>query len=358
MRRAFVLAMFLSSILPFAPSRALVSVVEFPVLFHVRNVNRSLVPCLTDGQPYTVRGSLVAPDETFTSPDPAVTLYVHPGTGGEYFWHLRDVPAYDHITEMAKLGHASIAFDLPGYDSSGHPFGFLACVGGYADIIHQIVVALRSGDYAMGDGPGLAFSRLALAGLSSGGLMAEAASAFGDVDALFLSGWADALITSGGFLAGEAIDPTNGYFDCGSGGEPVEDDGSGATGYAYTWAHGDFGSPQAKQVHDVFHDVDPAVVEATLRLINRDPCGLLYSVGQAIAVNNVFAQTYQFPVLVVCGDHDLVTVQDCELHAQRFVLSGDVQYSTIPETGHVGHVERNAPVYRATMSDWLTARGF
>lgn len=327
--------------------------VELPVSFDVRNVNGSKVPCLSDGKPYVVRGHLVAPPSVLSAPVRAVTLYVHPGSGGEYTWHLKEIPAYDHITQMAQLGHASVAFDIPGYDASGHPAGFQVCMGSMADIIHQVIEGLRSGRYLLNGGPGVAFSRLALAGQSSGAIMAEAtAGSFGGVDALVVVSWADIPISVP--VVRVALTPGSGFFVCSRGGEPVENDGSGARGYAYTWP-----SP-SDEVQDVFYNVDPAVRAAHLKAINRDPCGLLGSIGTTIAVNNLLIGTFTFPVLVMGGDHDMDTANPTSfvIHAKRFISSDDVTLRIIPNSGHSGWIERNAPLFRATLSDWLRARGF
>src|SRR5437870_883718 len=129
-------------------------VIDVPVSFAVADTNTSQAPCVSDGAKYTVRGHLTGPRSALRGDRRrAVTLYLYGFEGGEWNWHLRDVPGYDHAAEMAKLGHVSVTIDQVGYGASGRPVdGNLTCVGAQADIAHQIVQQLRSGAYALGDG--------------------------------------------------------------------------------------------------------------------------------------------------------------------------------------------------------------
>src|SRR2546428_10347151 len=89
---------------------------------------------------------------------------------------------------MAKLGQVSLTVDELGYGASGHPpDGNLTCQGAEADITHQIIQQLRRGDYTLGTGPGISFSRVVLAGHDVGGAVAEVqAHSFSAIDALLL----------------------------------------------------------------------------------------------------------------------------------------------------------------------------
>lgn len=352
LRRRLLLVAGLS-LMPALPARASVQIVDLPVSFTVQNVNRSLVPCATDGKTYEIKGSLISPTPF---PD-SVTLYLHGGTAGEWMWHFQAVPGYDYATEMARLGHASVVIDMLGYDDSKTatgPIGTEWCFGGNADTVHQMIEQLRTGGYELDGSAGPAFSRVALAGLSGGAITADVeAHSFGDIDALILIGWVDNLTTAGPVFTNRLLlDQQSGFWECRRGGEPSEDDGSGPLGYAYTW------STLEKQFDDVFFDVDPVVEAAVAPLINRDPCGYLGSVAQTVFVNNVFVQTITAPVLVVGGDHDLFKPIDFQIFARRFVRSGDVTLRILPGTGHVGVLERTAPLFRTTISGWLNARGF
>src|ERR671924_567316 len=108
---ACFLAIALTGFLPSpAPARAAdQSVVELPVSFQVRNTNTSADPCFSDGADYTVKGHITAPQGALaTGRAPAITIYLYGYEGGEWNWHLKSVPGYDHAAEMAKLGHVSL----------------------------------------------------------------------------------------------------------------------------------------------------------------------------------------------------------------------------------------------------------
>src|SRR2546421_5981982 len=94
---------------------------------------------------------------------------------------------------MAKLGHVSLTVDELGYGASGRPReGNRTCQGAEADITHQIIGKLRSGDYVLGTGRGVAFSKIVLAGHDIGGQVAEIeACSYSDIDGLLLVTYAD-----------------------------------------------------------------------------------------------------------------------------------------------------------------------
>src|SRR2546428_4805443 len=87
---------------------------------------------------------------------------------------------------MAKLGQVSLTVDELGYGASGHPpDGNLTCQGAEADISHQIIQQLRRGDYTLGTGPGISFSRVVLAGHDVGGAAPEhVAHSYSVIDAI------------------------------------------------------------------------------------------------------------------------------------------------------------------------------
>jgi len=67
-----------------------------------------------------------------------------------------------------------------------------SCTGSEADVAHQIVGALRSGSYRIGGRAGVPFSRVALAGHSTGSIIAQVeAYSFRDIDALVITAYAD-----------------------------------------------------------------------------------------------------------------------------------------------------------------------
>src|SRR4051794_29602761 len=101
-----------------APPAAARDVAVSPVAFKVANVNRSDVPCSSDGASYVVHGSLVAPAGALPR---SVTLYLHGLSYGAFFFRFDAVPGYDTAVELARSGHASVVVDRLGYRSSSGP---------------------------------------------------------------------------------------------------------------------------------------------------------------------------------------------------------------------------------------------
>src|SRR5205823_12215377 len=103
-------------------------IVDKAATFTVANTNTSQVPCQSDGRSYRVRGRLVAPSRLAADGhQQAITVYVH-GSGGGQYWHFQAVPGYDYVTELARLGHASLSLDSLGYGQSDIPDGNAVCL--------------------------------------------------------------------------------------------------------------------------------------------------------------------------------------------------------------------------------------
>ena len=238
-------------------------VVSQPVTFSVENVNRSKVSCAADGATYRVAGHLVGPEAAFApgAPAPSVTLYLHGLGFGEFFWRFTAVPGYDYSQALAKAGHVSVVIDRLGYDSSDHPFGTNTCIGAQADIAHQIAGDLRTGQYGISGGGSrpVAFSRVALAGHSIGGAIAQVeAYSFDDVDALAVISYADqsSQRAQNEFAKTATV--------CATGGQPAEDNQpTSPGGYAF------FGQTDADFQAAMFHNAQPAVVHVATSARNR-----------------------------------------------------------------------------------------
>ena len=136
-------------------------VLKRPVTFLVNNVNRSILPCPSDGAAYEVKGHLIGPASEVgpgaSGERRSTTLYLHGFGFGEFFWSFSAVPRYDYAAAMGRAGRTSVVIDRLGYGSSGHPQGNQTCLGAQADVAHQVVDKLRSGDYVAegGDSPAL-----------------------------------------------------------------------------------------------------------------------------------------------------------------------------------------------------------
>jgi pimeloyl-ACP methyl ester carboxylesterase len=325
-------------------------IVDIPVIFDVVNRNRSELLCPSDGLPYQIRGRLEAPRSVLVGKGPqSVTLYLHsPVLAAQTEWRFDAVPGYDYAREQAKAGHATVTIDRLGYGDSGLPQGDAVCAGSQADVAHQVVQQLRQGNYGSPERPPVDFERVALAGFSGGGLMAEVeAYSFGGIDALIVIGWAETGHDPR-FLAqaGEDAAP------CATGGEHKYDDGTGPPGYAYIF------KDETAFTRWFFTDIEPAVFAAARRAHERDPCGDLESGVPAIPVDSLHLSEITVPVLLVYGADDAVYPFPApDLQRDRFTGSDDVTLLR-PPGGHIVMLERTASVFRTGVSDWLRHRGF
>jgi pimeloyl-ACP methyl ester carboxylesterase len=314
------------------------------VVFSVQNTNSSAVACATDEAGYSIRGLLVGPAGSLERSGGAATLYLNGLGFGVFFWNFSRVPGYDFAAAMAARGHVSVIIDRLGYGASDHPVGTESCIGGQADIAHQIVQQLRSGTYTT-RGRSVSFARVALVGHSAGGASAQVVSySFRDVDALGVLSWADqgssTLATTDFVQAGS---------DCGNGGETS----GGAPGYA------PFGQTVADFDAAMFFDADPAVVAATNQLRNLDPCGDDNSIIDAITTDHLMVPTITVPVLLIFGANDALFPPPAGTEqAAQFAGSSDVSLIQLTDTGHALTLERSAPTFTADISQWLAARGF
>ncbi len=315
--------------------------VAVPVVFTVINRNGSLVPCQADGQTYEIHGHIVGPQTAFDRADPkAATLYLHGLGFAGWFWRFDAVPGYDYATEMARLGHVSVAIDRLGHGDSKLADGSATCIGAQADMAHQVIGQLKAGSYAQADGGNpIAFQKIALAGHSAGGDTAEvAAYSFTGIDALLIMAWVDqasSLFSVQTFAAsGQACL-------------------NSADGYA------NFGQSDADFQQAMFHDADPTVVAAVTALRERDPCGDLNSVATTLLVNQLGVGRIAVPVLLVCADNDaLFPPLSCDLQQQRYLSAAGLTTLKLPNTGHAITLERSAPMLREQVSAWLTGQGF
>ncbi|MEU6827191.1 alpha/beta hydrolase [Nocardia beijingensis] len=321
-------------------------IVDREVAFTVRNTNTSGVPCPTDGAAYQVRGHLTGPAGKLASTSAeSVSLYLHGLELGEWFWRFGDAPGYNHVREMAAQGHVSVAIDRIGYGSSGQPPGLLSCVGGQADITHQIVQQLRSGRYTAPEGA-VAFKRVALLGHSLGGAIAQVATySYGDVDALGVLSYSD-LALSGESLMGTLSWGAN----CLTGGRRSV---AGAPGYAYL-------TPSLASYQDNFLAQSPPDVRgpaSALRGLN--PCADMATAAEATAIDLTRLGQVTVPVLTVVGGRDRVfDVDRARLQGNLFTGTHDVTTHVIDQATHGLTLEPTAVEFRHVLGDWLTARGF
>lgn len=339
---AFVVVCLTVGALP-AAAEASPDVVSQPISFAVQNVNKSGVgACAADGKTYTIRGHLTGPEAALESPNAGSgTLYLHGLELGEWFWRI-PVDGFDHVTELAESGHVSVTIDRLGYGESDHPAGKQSCVGSQATIAHQIVQQLRAGSYSGEMHP--AFSRVALAGHSLGGSIAQVeAFSFKDVDAVAILSYADVALSASAVFTALSWGPV-----CVQGGQPS---GMGAPGYAY------FTASQADYRKNFLAAAPPAVLAYgdTRRAIN--PCGDLQSAVPSAAFSVLKAKQIKVPVLLLMGDKDLV-FDSARLPLQAVLYGGPTTTKVIPGATHGLTADATAAEFRGALEEWLVSQGF
>lgn len=178
------------------------------------------------------------------------------------------------------------------------------------------------------------------------GIAELTAVSFHAVDALIVAGWADG--GSHPFLYRGTVGMRQ---RCATAPESKQPGGPG--GWAFLWT-------TRAELEMLVHDVDPQVLEAFIALYERDPCGLFDDLAAAATANIAGAPTVNVPVLLSSGDDDPIAPPTAvELQRARYELgSDDVSSLMVTGTGHQLMFERQAPVFRAGLSSWLTARGF
>ena len=235
--------------------------------------------------------------------------------------------------------------DRLGYESSGHPDGNQTCLGGQADIAHQVVQQLRGGGYAVEGAKAVRFKRVALAGHSVGGLIANLeAYSFKDVDALMI------MSISYSSLPFAAVEFGQGRVLCDAGGQPSEP--GGPPGYAY------MGQTPAAFKKIFFHSARQSVIDAVTTARNRDPCGDTASVIPAIIASPAVSAV-KVPVLVICGTRDvLFSPVGCDFQRDRYTGARDTSLALVKNAGHAVTLEREAATFNKKVSRWLARRGF
>lgn len=326
-----------------APAATTDDIIDVPVSFTVENVNRSESQCSSDGETYTIRGHLTAPASVLDEVGSTVTLYVHGTNTGEWIWRL-NVDGYNYVQALAERGHASVTIDRLGYGSSDLPTpnGFASCTGAHADIAHQIVQQLRDGSYDVEGRASTPFSRVFMAGHSSGALLAEiVAYSFGGVDGIILTGWAAIGLTEETirrfFVA---------YEWCLAGGQPISrsDEPDGYVFFDQT--REDF------LAGGLSLEADPRVSAAVASLHSRNPCGVMVSEPMAILMDLDRLDEIQVPVYLVFGEKDVLR-QGVASYPSFFTGSDDVTDMTVRDAGHFLTIDVNASTVYDGVADWL-----
>lgn len=350
-RRVAAATICATGLFAFAPQAAAESgaqsrVMTKTVSFTVRNVNTSVLACPSDGAGYKVKGRLIAPVRTARRTRPrAITLYLHEFSFGSFFWDYRATPRLNYAVAQARAGHASVVIDRLGYGRSDRPEGNQSCLGAQADVVHQIVGQLRTGAYESRGGSPQTFRKVALVGHSLGAQIATVeAYSFKDIDALISVSYSHQVSQRSfqQFYRAREV--------CLAGGEPAGPSGPG--GYAY------FGQTSAEFKGNMFHSAPASVASAVTRLRSRDPCGDSASLVPAIEQDQKSLADVEVPVLLVCGERDVVIPLFMCKNMKRWYRRAPLSIASVRDAGHGLTFERTAPIFRRKVSRWLRSRGF
>jgi alpha-beta hydrolase superfamily lysophospholipase len=301
------------------------------VVFDVENTNATSVICAPDQRSYALRGRLVGPVRDLDGLGGAlrVNVLVHDlGTGG-WSWNLTGHPAYDYATKLAEKGETSLVLDRLGYGASRLADGNATCLGAQADMLHQVVQHLISGQYRFTNrdlGTTPAAAHVVSHGLGVGAAIAQVeAGTFDDVDGLVLMSWTDRGATS---LATRAAARQS--RDC------------AGTDYA--------ARPSIRTL--LFATAPTAVQRAVSRRQDDDPCGDVGSLGPLLLATNLEAGRVDAPVLLLYGGRDNVNRASAR-HAQAASYPTKVTTRTFAGAGYALPLERQAGRVRAAVLRWL-----
>src|SRR4029077_10624218 len=156
--------------------------------------------------------------------------------------------------------------------------------------------------YTVGGRPGPTFAHIALDGHSAGGVPVQGEDhSYARLALIITAGIADQISTAGIPVTVPYARATD---QCLSGSQSKYDPKPSPGGYAYV-----FHLPQESDT--VFFNAEDTVINALAPRYERDPCGDINSSGEAWVNDEAYVPTITVPVLVVCGDHDVESPQDC-----------------------------------------------
>jgi pimeloyl-ACP methyl ester carboxylesterase len=311
-------------------------VVTRTVRISVENTNETPVACAPDQRSYTLRGRLVGPrSEVLGSNLSRANVLVHDLATGSWLWNLRGHPAYDYAGRLATHGETSLVLDRLGYGASRLADGDATCLGAQADMLHQVVQHLRSGQYHF------AHSRRAvptaqhvvLHGHSVGAAIAELeAGTYDDVAGLVLMSWTDRGASQ------RAVDEASRQSGVCLGGQDRVRTGASPKDYRTL----------------LFRTAPAAVQRAALAHRDGAPCGDALSLGQLVTASTLTTRQVQAPVLLLFGGRDAM-VRDGSARQQRqaFDAAKSVASHVVRGAGSALPLERSAPRTRARVLHWL-----
>lgn len=318
-------------------ARSGADVVTRRVLVAVENTNATPVACTPDNKSYVLHARLVGPrHEVLGANVPRMDVLVHDLATGSWFWNLRRHPAYDYATRLAHAGETSLVLDRLGYGASKLAQGNATCLGAQADMLHQVVQHLRSGQYRFADSTRAtpAAQHVVLHGHSVGAAIAQVeAATFDDVDGLVLMSWTDNGASS------RAVD------------EASRQSATCLRGQDYVKA-----GQSRKDYRRLLFVTAPAGVQRTaLARRDVDPCGDALSLSQMVTASTSSAHDVEAPVLLLFGGRDALNRDgSAQQQRQAYTSSVSVTSHTVKGAGSALPLEKSAASTRARVLDWLS----
>lgn len=270
-------------------------------------------------------------------------LLLHGSSGRSDRFGPAVVPGYSLAHVMLASGRSAVAIDLPGYGETPAN-GMLVGMEDYAFVIDQVAAALRSGEYAVEQGPARSHAIVVALGVSMGGLLVD--------------------LTQGTFASFDGIVPT-------------------------VWSHGRYSQDAARCYSEAecpedprvwsyfFENTDPAILEAG-RNATLEP--MPFGVGNSLWWNcwscwsyalrplddaasptlrlDSVTRTIDVPVLSILAEEDFFFEKE-DLAAQGdYYPNAEFQLILLPDTGHAWawHLDRFDT--HARILDWMDGHGF
>ena len=270
-------------------------------------------------------------------------------SGGSYdhtYWDFPTQPdQYSYLRYAANAGYAVFNFDRIGQGHSDHPLAELVTVQSNAYVIHQIILALRAGQFS-----GVAFQNVILAGhsLGSGITIYEASQYPGDVNGVIITGFLHTFNSEMLAVLGSNIHPT--LLD---------------PRFAPLHYPGGYLTTKSGMRGELFYyqpTADPAIIdsdEATKGTFTDAEASTFFS-----QVPLTISQQIHVPVLIAVGQYDqffcegslLFTCADpatvMAYEAHYYSPDAHLQITIIPNSGHDLNLQENASTWFTQALAW------
>jgi pimeloyl-ACP methyl ester carboxylesterase len=275
---------------------------------------------------------------------PELLVLVHGANTDHRSWDFPiEAESYSFVRWALNHDYATLTIDRVGSGMSSHPPGAENTIDAQADVLHQVVEAVREGTDQLPT-----FSRIVLVGASLGSVVCGVeATRYGDVDAVVLSAYLP--VDGGDDLNGELLVAMF---------EPAvrrKRELAGLIDDDYLLPKEDMGAAWLYRQQSA----DPAIIAAEEAMSGTTTRGELVGVADAGSVIRRSA----LPTLVLVGQFDPLLFdpsieEDCHGSTARLseISPENFEYRVVPETGHVLNLHRTAQHSFQEIGDWLDRR--